>query len=359
MADPSDTLNIGSLRLRKEYPIAQTQIQRDPESAKHPAAAAAARARIAALPEFAALSELHPAVAGPMLATPAPTADLVTSKSKLADEARTKPLVRGRRLPSAVIPFLTAAGVFLLVLLLFKAPVIINQINYSLSNKPAAPVTTTNPAADIIPAENTLTIAKIGVHSPVIYEPSIQEAAIQRALQDGVVHYGNTALPGANGNVAIFGHSSNDWWEPGDHKFEFVLLDKLTVGDQVSLDYQSKRYIYEVTGARVVEPTEVSVLNPTATPTLTLITCSPPGTSLRRLVVTAKQINPDPTKTAVAATTPAAQATPATLTSSSPGFLDQLVQAWKGIFSGLPSLFGGGSSPSPSPAPAGQIPNVK
>jgi LPXTG-site transpeptidase (sortase) family protein len=354
MAENPDTLDINSLRRHRDTPAAPT-----PGNAAHTDAkqhfAAAARARIAAIPD-SGMHKDYALGAEDQMAPATPTADLIVDKAVLAQQmaAQAKPLVHHKRLvPTALVPFLTAAGVFVLVLLLFKAPVVINQIQYSLNPKP--PVAALTPPTDVVPAANTISISKLNLTAPVGYVSSIQEADIQRALQDGVVHYGNTALPGTAGNVAIFGHSSNDWWEPGNYKFVFVLLDKLTPGDQVTLDYQSKRYVYEVTGSKVVEPTDVGVLNPTATPTLTLITCTPPGTSLKRLVVTAKQVSPDPSHTAVAANTPASQ-TPATLTSS-PNFLDQIAQAINGIFTGI---FGGGNAPSASPAPAnGEIPAAK
>jgi LPXTG-site transpeptidase (sortase) family protein len=181
------------------------------------------------------------------------------------------------------------------------------------------------------------------------------------------VHYGNTALPGQSGNVAIFGHSSNDWWEPGNYKFVFVLLDKLAPGDTVTVNYNARAYTYQVTGSKIVEPTEVAVLNPTVQPTLTLITCSPPGTSLRRLVVTAKQVSPNPSQTT--STTSKASASSSgsgsgNLPSAAPGFLTQLRQAWNSTWHSLRSLVGAdtsGSQPSPSSSPdtSGQIPAVK
>ncbi len=355
MANNSDTLTIGSIRLRNEFPIAQTQAVRSPERVLHPEAAAIARARIAATPEIHPLTRAE--------AVPAtPTVDLVTSKQALATTAQTAPMIHRRKVPSALVPFLTAAGIFLLVLLLFKAPIIINQVQYSLGHHPEpSPVSAVTPAAaEAIPAENTITIAKINVHAPVQYEPSIQEAAVQAALQNGVVHYGNTAAPGQAGNVAIFGHSSNDWWEPGNFKFVFVLLDKLSPGDHISLDYQSKRYTYEVTGSKVVDPTDVSVLNATPTPTLTLITCTPPGTSLRRLVVTAKQIDPSPNQ-AVVVRAPQTTTNPTSLTSSTaPSILDQITKAIDGVFTGITSLFGAKNpGPTPTPAAAGQLPAAK
>ncbi|HEX3082189.1 MAG TPA: class D sortase [Candidatus Saccharimonadia bacterium] len=349
MASTSDTLNLGSIKLQRDLPVAETQRARGEDPIIHPEAAAAARARIAALAEH------HP-VAQPTKVPSVPTASIITDKTRLKSEEFHQPLPHGRKIPSALVPFLTAAGIFCLVLLLFKAPIIINQFQYTFASHPKATPTAPAAASEIIPAANTITIPKISVQAPVNYEPSIQEAAIQKALESGVVHYGNTPAPGQPGNVAIFGHSSNDWWEPGNFKFVFVLLDKLSPGDQITIDYNSHRYVYEVTGSKIVEPTDVAVLSPTSTPTLTLITCSPPGTSLRRLVVTAKQVSPDPSTVAVSAPTPAATSL-TSLTSSSPSFLQQIGSVWNGIVSGISSLFGAGSSNNANTP--GQLPASK
>lgn len=232
-------------------------------------------------------------------------------------------------------PVMVAVGIFILALVLTKSPVIISQLQYS-GQKPSPAVTAT-PAAVVSP-EPTISIPKLNVNAPVVYEPSIREEDVQRSLQSGVVHYGTTARPGEKGNAVIFGHSSNDWWEPGDYKFVFVLLDKLQAGDQVMVNYEGRRYTYEVTGSRVVEPTEISVLNPTKEPTLTLITCTPPGTAWKRLVVTAKQIDPAPsTATATKKSKSAEAQLPGS--ESKEGFWDQVQSVWKdfsGTFSGTP-----------------------
>ena len=364
MASDSDTLNIGSLRRGQTVDLRghKPDGHRPADPVIHPDAAAAARSRIAAQPE-------SPVMPDPGRIPAAPTADLITDRATLAKQAKSMPLTdssKSRVIPSVLRPLLTAVGVFLLVLLLFKAPIILSQMGYAFGhqNQPTnnAPATT---ASDVVPAENTITIPKISVHAPVIYEPSVQEADVQKALENGVVHYGNTAFPGQSGNVAIFGHSSNDWWEPGNYKFVFVLLDKLSPGDQITIDYQQHRYTYEVTGSQIVEPTDVGVLNSTTTPTLTLITCSPPGTSLRRLVVTAKQISPDPSKaTSVASTAGSNSSGSSNLPSSAPSFLTQLQQAWNGVVQGFESVFGTGSPSSPSQSPSsgstpGQLPAIK
>lgn len=140
-------------------------------------------------------------------------------------------------------------------------------------------------------------IPKINVEIPVNYnETSTDENAIENDLQDGVVHYPTTALPGQTGNAAFFGHSSNNIFNKGKYKFAFVLLHTLVPGDTFYLAYNGKMYVYKVITRNIVDPSDVSVLNPVPgqTATATLITCDPPGTSLHRLVVVGQQISPDP-----------------------------------------------------------------
>lgn len=152
-------------------------------------------------------------------------------------------------------------------------------------------------------------IPKINVEIPVDYsQTTTNESAIENALQDGVVHYPTTVLPGQTGNAAFFGHSSNNIFNKGKYKFAFVLLHELESGDTFYLTYNSKVYAYKVISKTIVPPNNVGVLGPVAgqTATATLITCDPPGTSINRLIVVGQQISPDPsgnTQGSAAATT--------------------------------------------------------
>lgn len=148
------------------------------------------------------------------------------------------------------------------------------------------------------PVGNRIIIPNISVEAPIVLEPSREEEAYQKALAFGVVHYGGTSLPGEVGNMVIGGHSSSDWWKPGDYKFIFVNLDKLKVGDRIEVQYEQKKYIYQVEGSKIVEPTDLSVIAPTNYPSLTLFTCTPPGTNWKRLIISARLIEPMPTTTA-------------------------------------------------------------
>lgn len=140
-------------------------------------------------------------------------------------------------------------------------------------------------------------IPKINVDVPVVYNlTSNEEAYIQNALNEGVVHYPGTAVPGQKGNVVIVGHSSNNIFNPGKYKFAFVLLNRMQEGDTFILNYNSQRYVYKVYKKEVVKPNDVQVMapQPDKESVATLITCDPPGTDVNRLVVFGEQIFPSP-----------------------------------------------------------------
>lgn len=141
--------------------------------------------------------------------------------------------------------------------------------------------------------ESELSIPKIKVNQvPIIWNSDPDEKVMLANLRNGVVHYKSTALPGAGGNTFITGHSSYYWWDKGGYKTVFVLLDKLENDDIVGLKYNGQLYLYQVYDKKVVNPDQVEVTAPTKEPILSLMTCVPIGTNLKRLVVQAKQIYP-------------------------------------------------------------------
>lgn len=259
-------------------------------------------------------------------------------------------------------------GTVLVFILIFNSQWFISQFMFLFMKPPSAPVATTEqqpqkpaqptpdnpnpdnntqPQPEVVGPQNEIIIPKIGVRAPLVFIDTNDENSVLNALHDGVVHYYGTASPGENGNSVFFGHSSNDWWEAGNYKFIFVLLEKLTVGDIYEIHYNSRKYVYTVTETKVVEPTDLSVLNQTAEPTSTLITCTPPGTSWRRFIVHAKQTSPVATSTAKPAptvqpqggvlpsTTPAGQQ--AQLPSAPPSIWSQIATFFSNLFGGKPN----------------------
>src|SRR5207237_10397268 len=102
-----------------------------------------------------------------------------------------------------------------------------------------------------------------------------------------VVVVPNTGLagPGQNGNMVLSGHISS----PSEGAI-FQHLPDVKVGQGVIVATEERQYLYRVTDVRVVTPDEVSVLDQTADPTATLITCVPDGIYSHRLVVTARLV---------------------------------------------------------------------
>lgn len=154
-----------------------------------------------------------------------------------------------------------------------------------------------DPASTVsVGPDSRLIIPKINVDTPVFYDIPTTKAAQDRAMENGVAHF---AIPGANshpgqvGNTVLSGHSSNDVFAAGDYKFIFMQLDKLQVGDTIYANYKGKRYTYIVTKKQEVQPNNVKALiYDTDKPVMTLITCTPLGTALKRLLVTAEQVYP-------------------------------------------------------------------
>lgn len=109
-------------------------------------------------------------------------------------------------------------------------------------------------------------------------------------LTKSLVHYLPQTLPGEYGNVVIFGHSTlPQLYNPADYKTIFTYLPSLEKGDKVFTKIGEVNYEYEVYDMFVINPEQVSVLEQRNDASyLTLITCVPPGTYWKRLVVRAK-----------------------------------------------------------------------
>jgi sortase A len=122
-------------------------------------------------------------------------------------------------------------------------------------------------------------VPAIGIDAPVVQGDGWEQ------LKKGVAQHLGTANPGENGNVVLSAH---------DDIFGeiFRYLDKLKPGDEVILYTNQRQYVYAVTDTKIVEPSEVSVMAPTAKPVVTLISCYPYLIDKQRIVVRAKLQNP-------------------------------------------------------------------
>ena len=159
----------------------------------------------------------------------------------------------------------------------------------------AATATTSPPPESLGPltappegdAVGRIGIPKIGVDQYVVEGVNVDD------LRKGPGHYPSTQLPGHEGNSAIAGHRTTYGAPFGD-------LDQLNPGDEITVATVQGKFNYKVTEQRVVDPSEISVLDPSPDPahpghqlaTLTLTTCNPKYSAAQRLIIRAQLVLP-------------------------------------------------------------------
>ena len=110
-------------------------------------------------------------------------------------------------------------------------------------------------------------------------------------LTKNLIHYGGTGLPGKYGNAVIFGHSVlPQFFDPANYLTIFSLLPTLKEGDDIFIKFDGVDYRYTVESKLITSAEDVSGLEQRFDDSyLTLVTCFPPGTYLKRLWLTARQ----------------------------------------------------------------------
>ena len=231
------------------------------------------------------------------------------------------------------VPIAAALGVILIFTFIQYNRVFISNVKAYVSPGSIDPQNiVVDPTADIVvSAESRLIIPKINVDVPVTYDVGTDNASQMKAMEGGLAHFpiaGASSHPGEIGNTVLAGHSSNDLFDVGDYKFIFAQLEKLSVGDTIYANYNSKRYTYVVTRTETVKPTEVNKLvYATDKPIMTLITCTPLGTALNRFLVTAEQVSPDPSAAAAAPAGSGTASADTAIPGNSPTVLERLFGA--------------------------------
>jgi len=128
---------------------------------------------------------------------------------------------------------------------------------------------------------NVRVFAEVDPNNPKEYLP---------LLTKGAAHAKGSALPGHRGNVFIFAHSADTPLNITRYNAVFYLISKLEPNDEIIVYYQEEKYLYEVTEKKII-PSELVTesLRNLKGKTLTLQTCTPPGTTINRLLVIAKE----------------------------------------------------------------------
>jgi sortase A len=121
---------------------------------------------------------------------------------------------------------------------------------------------------------------------------NIKEATVSTTDTDiskHLVHFPGTALPPTKGNAVIFGHSTlPQFFDPTNYKTIFANAHNLKIGDKLSVTVENTTYVYKIFNISIVDPEDISYLTQTPDDSnLTIVTCTPPGTIWKRLIIKA------------------------------------------------------------------------
>ncbi|HEX7975231.1 MAG TPA: class D sortase [Anaerolineales bacterium] len=234
------------------------------------------------------------------------------------DAAPAKPRSRGRRILNGFLLVVEIGAVLGFIFILFNGLTVIQELNREVATSLEQPTLSPTPVirAVVLPSGHTpptspggsqfneaeipaylrpmvqsfsnvalptpgpeqavrLQIPAIGVNQQVVQGDSWEQ------LKKGIGQHAGTANPGEKGNVVLSGH--NDVF--GEF---FRYLDQLKPGDVVTLYTNQRSYTYVVVDTQIVEPSQVSVMDSTSQPTVSLISCYPYLIDNKRIVVTAR-----------------------------------------------------------------------
>ena len=125
-----------------------------------------------------------------------------------------------------------------------------------------------------------LSIPSLGVYDATV-------STVDYDLAKHLVNYPGTQIPPRNGNSVVFGHSTlPQLFNPKDYKTIFATLYKIKVGNEIFVKSSGVLYKYRVYSIIVVDPQDTSIFSQSYDDSyLTLVTCTPPGTTWKRLIV--------------------------------------------------------------------------
>ena len=117
------------------------------------------------------------------------------------------------------------------------------------------------------------------------WEWIVSEGVDDAVIADGPGHVPGTALPGARGNSSYAAHRAG-------HGDPFIDFDLLRPGDRVHLSQGRTTWTYAITTMpKIIDATDVWVLDPLPGRMLTLTTCWPKYGSARRMFVRAELVH--------------------------------------------------------------------
>jgi len=140
--------------------------------------------------------------------------------------------------------------------------------------------------------EGTLLIPKIQIESKVQHSENASSEDFHSFLTEGAISLTPFIPPSKDGQMIIFGHSSDYLWNNNPYGSLFSLLPELEEGDIIQLTHQRKTFDYEVTHTQITSSDLKPLLKENADSNeLILSTCYPIGFFSKRYNVVASPIS--------------------------------------------------------------------
>ncbi len=146
---------------------------------------------------------------------------------------------------------------------------------------------------DVAVTHYTLSIPKLKL-------TNLDVSTVDTDLSHHLVQYGGTAVPPSKGTAVIFGHSTlPQLFKQGDYDTVLAYAHTLEVGDEIDIQVDNLSYTYKIYSITITSPLDTSFFTQNYDDNyLILVTCTPPGTTWRRLLIHARIVKPETTQQA-------------------------------------------------------------
>ena len=125
---------------------------------------------------------------------------------------------------------------------------------------------------------------------PKINIQNSEVSTIDTDLTKHLIQFPGTTTPPNKGNTVIFGHSTlPQLYNPKDYKTIFANIHDVKVDNTIIVTINNTLYTYKIFSITIVDAEDTSYLTQEYDNSyITIVTCTPPGTTWKRLILKAK-----------------------------------------------------------------------
>lgn len=136
---------------------------------------------------------------------------------------------------------------------------------------------------------NSTSVSSYSLSIPKLKIENAQVSTVDYDLTRHLIQYAGTAIPGQNGTAIIFGHSTlPQLFDSKNYKTIFATLHLIKEGDKIITKVNGVTYTYNIFSVTITAPEDINIFAQSYNHSyITIVTCTPPGTLWKRLIVRA------------------------------------------------------------------------